>query len=65
MRKKAKSNYDRFVDALIDAADKHLFDPHNRLTYSEFVGGLYAFVRISENYASEIIHKEIEGENDE
>ena len=56
MRKKAKSNYHRFIDALIDAADKHLFDPHNKLTYAEFVGALYVFVRISENYASETLH---------
>jgi len=64
MRKEAKSTYHRFVDALIEAADEFILNPKNELTFAEAIGAMYAFVRISEKFMTDVANKE-KGTHDE
>lgn len=60
MRKKTKSTYDKFVDALLETSDEFILNPKNRLTLGEAIGAMYAFVRISEMYMTDVINKDEE-----
>jgi len=50
MSKKKQSDYEKFVDALLEVMDEFIKSPKNKLTLTETIGAMYAAVRVSEMY---------------